>query len=272
MDLKQKKAGFTLVELLTVLAIMALLVGILVPSINTARNMAKKAKQKGQFAAIEMAILSFKQEDGDYPPSSESFDFDYFGAQKLAEALVGWDLMGFHPDSNWVPSGQLKTVGYYDPQELTLRKGPYLDVSTSNAFKLNQLYNVSDITAYGLAGNTYVLCDSFTKKKVPIGNQLFNVGTPILYYKAYLNRHEMSQGNAGNNRYESTDNQGLCVLVNSEDIPFDEKIFYSDDYKIIDQKILKSTGRSWPHRADSYILISAGPDGLYGTSDDITNF
>jgi hypothetical protein len=27
-----------------------------------------------------------------------------------------------------------------------------------------------------------------------------------------------------------------------------------------------------PHKADSYILLSAGPDGLYGTGDDIANF
>ncbi|HTW94793.1 MAG TPA: hypothetical protein VMD30_08375, partial [Tepidisphaeraceae bacterium] len=27
-----------------------------------------------------------------------------------------------------------------------------------------------------------------------------------------------------------------------------------------------------PQRADSYILISAGPDRCYGTADDITNF
>jgi hypothetical protein len=30
--------------------------------------------------------------------------------------------------------------------------------------------------------------------------------------------------------------------------------------------------RPWPYRPDSYILISAGADGLYGTGDDITNF
>jgi len=28
----------------------------------------------------------------------------------------------------------------------------------------------------------------------------------------------------------------------------------------------------WPVNADSYILISAGADGEYGTADDITNF
>jgi hypothetical protein len=28
----------------------------------------------------------------------------------------------------------------------------------------------------------------------------------------------------------------------------------------------------WPYRPDSYLLITAGVDGVYGTSDDITNF
>jgi hypothetical protein len=30
--------------------------------------------------------------------------------------------------------------------------------------------------------------------------------------------------------------------------------------------------RPWPYRSDSYLLISAGADGLYGTDDDIRNF
>jgi hypothetical protein len=34
----------------------------------------------------------------------------------------------------------------------------------------------------------------------------------------------------------------------------------------------KVQGTPWPYRPDSYILISAGADGLYGTSDDICNF
>ncbi len=34
----------------------------------------------------------------------------------------------------------------------------------------------------------------------------------------------------------------------------------------------KIAARPWPYRPDSYILISAGADGLYGTGDDIRNF
>jgi hypothetical protein len=46
----------------------------------------------------------------------------------------------------------------------------------------------------------------------------------------------------------------------------DPKIFYeiTKNYRIKTQ--------SKPYRADTYILLSAGWDGLYGTEDDITNF
>jgi prepilin-type N-terminal cleavage/methylation domain-containing protein len=32
-----------------------------------------------------------------------------------------------------------------------------------------------------------------------------------------------------------------------------------------------TTGKVWPRRADSFLLISPGPDGIWGTSDDIGN-
>ena len=46
------------------------------------------------------------------------------------------------------------------------------------------------------------------------------------------------------------------------------------DKKLIDPKAKAASGGiiNWPYRPDSYILISAGADGLYGTGDDITNF
>ena len=32
------------------------------------------------------------------------------------------------------------------------------------------------------------------------------------------------------------------------------------------------TGKVWPHRPDTFILIAPGKDGLYGTGDDLKNF
>jgi hypothetical protein len=45
------------------------------------------------------------------------------------------------------------------------------------------------------------------------------------------------------------------------------KIFYINTKN---EKITLTDGR--PYRADSYILLSAGFDGQYGTPDDIFNF
>jgi hypothetical protein len=45
--------------------------------------------------------------------------------------------------------------------------------------------------------------------------------------------------------------------------------FYNES--IMDPKV-STIRRAWPYRPDSYILISAGADGLYGTNDDICNF
>ncbi|MCX5635829.1 MAG: type II secretion system protein, partial [Planctomycetota bacterium] len=103
--MKSRKSGFTLVELLTVLVIIALMMGVLLPALNMVRNTAKEARQKAQFATIEQAIMAFKSDYGDYPPSNNNGG-DYGGAQKLTEALMGWDLMGFHPKSEWMSNGR----------------------------------------------------------------------------------------------------------------------------------------------------------------------
>jgi len=96
MAVKHKKSGFTLVELLTVLVIIAMLVGLLVPSLSAVRRIAKETKQKAHLAAIDTALTAFRNDYGDYPPSDLTRDGvysltegDYCSAQKLAEALLG---------------------------------------------------------------------------------------------------------------------------------------------------------------------------------------
>ena len=110
MKRRREKSGLTLVEILTVLAVIALLAGILIPAVSAVRAAAKNAKQRAQFLAIDLALTAFKADDdipgGDYPPSDWFMPpGDYCGAQKLAEALLGWDLLGFHPKSEFRADG-----------------------------------------------------------------------------------------------------------------------------------------------------------------------
>lgn len=280
-------------EMLIVLGILMLLVGLLIPAIAAVKNVAKETKQKAQFATIELALAAFRNDHGDYPPSSWAVppnnDPTYCGAQKLTEALLGWDLLGFHPDSAWRSDG-LDTLGgpaTYDPLKtrdlnadgnpdtMVERKGPYLELATSNAFKLRDLFasNVGQQYQGPLTPETYVLCDAFADKKVRLANgKIVKAGAPILYYRANTSQ-QIIRG-----RYNAQDNEALIMMKQraegntSRVHPLNDNTnnyqYFYEEY-IRDPKI---EARVWPYRPDSYLLISAGADGLYGTPDDIRNF
>ena len=278
--MERKKTGLTIIELLIVLGIIALLVGLLLPSLSAVKKMAKETKQKAQFATIELALEAFKNDYGDYPPSDRSrVARIYAGSQKLAEALLGWDLLGFHPNSAWRSDGLDEQMGpgTYDPAQtrdingdgvpdtFDERKGPYLELANVGAFRLLDL-------PWMVAGlipdpnpNTFVICDVFGAKKISMANgKIVRAGAPILYYRAD------TSGKTTRTIYNGSDNVRLIFakqITDGGEHPLIQPLFFYDYIK--NPKI---TARDWPYRPDSYILISAGADGLYGTPDDITNF
>jgi type II secretory pathway pseudopilin PulG len=96
-----KRAAFTIVELLTVMSIIVILIGLLVPALNKVREFAQEVKQKAQLKSIDTAIELFNTTFDGYPDSSATGPDgpEYCGAMKLCEAAMGQDLQGFHPDS-----------------------------------------------------------------------------------------------------------------------------------------------------------------------------
>lgn len=283
-----------MIELLIVLGIIAILVGLLLPAVTVVRKMARDTKQKAQFATIELALAAFKNDDGDYPPSiwplPPNPGSDYCGSQKLSEALLGWDLLGFHPKSAWRADGLDAGggTGTYDPAQtrdangdgipdtFDERKGPYLERTGVGVYKLADLFGTN---VGPLNPDTFVICDVFGAKKLtilkgvdPVTGQPITVnekaGAPILYYKAN------TSGKILNEVYRVTDDDAIVMAKQQADgrehplgRPDNQ---YQTFYNYIrDPKIM---ARPWPYRPDSYILISAGADGLYGTGDDICNF
>lgn len=294
-----RRLAFTIVELLTVITIIAILIGILVPSLRAVRLTARKVKQKSQMHAIDTALEVFNEAYGGYPQSKmrdEDGKF-YGGAFKLAEALVGQDLLGFDPRSRWRADlyySQNIQLLYYG-LDRDSRLGPYMELENANAYQFGKLY---PSVAQPLR-ERYVLCDVFRR-----GAGAQKIGMPILYYRAdTFNKsderpHDPNKYSLGGLTEDSSTNiynYYDCFDIVSLGVPPGgagarrhpmadmtsrggtlEGIFRF--YKQTRNSKVRIWNRTlnkfewWPYNAESFILLSAGPDGLYGTTDDIGNF
>jgi type II secretory pathway pseudopilin PulG len=278
-----ERTAFTIIELLTVMSIIVILIGLLVPALNMVKKYAWEVRQKAQFNSIDIAIELFNTEFSSYPDSSERGPDGqlYCGAMKLCEAMMGQDLMGFHPDSIFRSDGTDGTKILYPDanavtpeayrDNLSIRKGPYLPLESANAYRLTDIHpNVSGF----VTARHFVLCDVYRTVTHRVTGK--KIGMPILYYRANTanNLHDIANPNNSNNIYNYKDNQWLIALGIPSDPPpngsnhrlYDPVRFYKNT------KNDKVTTAFRPYRADSFILISAGFDGEYGTPDDICNF
>jgi type II secretory pathway pseudopilin PulG len=283
-----REAAFTIVELLTVMSIIVILIGLLVPALNQVKRYAYEVKQKAQLKSIDTAIELFNSEFDGYPDSSATGPdgVPYCGAMKLCEAVMGQDLQGFNPDSIFRSDGtdgtkvlypdanSVSAAAYRD--NLSMRKGPYLPLENANAYRLQDLYANTGPFAPG----HFVLCDVF--RRVTQRSTGKKVGMPILYYRANTanTKHDVDNPDDPENIYNYLDNQALLMLGK----PWDYGATASTPHRLaidngkpgvrfyMNTRNDKVTTASRPFRADSYILISAGWDGEYGTPDDICNF
>jgi prepilin-type N-terminal cleavage/methylation domain-containing protein len=66
------RSGFTLVEVLIVIAIIGVLVGLLIPAVNMARRAVQQAAIAFEVEALANAIEQYKNKYGDYPPDGSN--------------------------------------------------------------------------------------------------------------------------------------------------------------------------------------------------------
>jgi len=325
METKQVKlGGFTIVELLTVMAVIAVLIGLLIPALALVKDNAKEIQQKAQFHGLDVGLELYRSEFGAYPESNDNAvntvsspqhpidPSPYCGANKLAEAMVGRDLLGFHPNSDFRSDGRANvtnptpppatlTVDVYaafsgnaletSADNLKARKGPYVDLENANAFTMDEVYGNSNGNFPGVFSNNYtmdtlsgavnsyplVLCDVYAKKRS--GTNARKTGTPILYYRARTNltmQDYTSDGDIENDIYYYPDNENILNLGMPDDgINYTTVVGGSGDpLEEFQNMIINDNVQTVlrPYRADAYILISAGKDGDFGTADDVFNF
>ena len=306
--MKKQIKGFTLVELLVVVSIIAVLVGIIVPAINMARMQAKKGALKSTLNAISTGLDVFRNDFGNYPDSSIRDDVigsDYYlrgenahwdnaytdvGAHRLAEAMFGIDLLGhstFQP--NGIPFYHVNSFGvpcdnYENEVE---RTGPYVsldnleigtmgDVPEAPGMQFDACIRsagtVESVQFSGKFNSNPLIMDGL-RRKLP---------RPILYYRAHKRGTFINTIYNYDDNHYITDPFGMQYEDKSTGYtytgnPSDLKSFPNF---IWDQKTGIGTTpadrlnhpSARPYNSDTFILVSAGPDGEYGTEDDITNF
>lgn len=278
---RPRRRGFTLIELMVVIVVIAMLIAILVPAVTSVLTRTRMAAAKTEISSIESAIADFKAEYGMDPPSQISFVLD--GSSQLS-APTKATLRKMFPQINFTDAAlvvDLDRAGLngkvlYGPEALVfflggVRRGdgtvfknellgfsknpsrPFMQPGTGQSTRVGPFMNF----------DTERLCEMDRTDLVnPVVTKGGVTGLPL----AYLDRLE---GQSNPILYASTSRTGAYI---DNDVPE----LSGGPYKKADNTF---------HNPTSYQLISPGFDLEYGSggvipasgatgpaADNLTNF
>lgn len=306
----RNRSGFTLIELLTVIAIIAMLMAIFGVGARKMKIVQRNLQQKAVFHGMEIGLELFSKDFDGYPDSAivNSSGTVVCGAQRLTEALFGRDERGFHPRSKWHPNLDMTAAAphpgaaLYTETTKNNRKALYMQLKHGGIYTIAELWGSPATSLHLGAGSgterSAVITDVFAYNIVTIAGQTEKVGMPLLYYKADgTKRFRLDAANQPVTTptqaqykdwvYNYDDNlpilqlNWLRELENSvpgltkhytENGGNEESFYESLTERKADMDNNGTLDFFKPFNPSTFILISAGYDGIYGTNDDITNF
>ncbi|NOX97696.1 MAG: prepilin-type N-terminal cleavage/methylation domain-containing protein [Nitrospirae bacterium] len=233
MTQRGKERGFSLIEVVVMVAILALMAGIAIPLIGTSLRIKGKEATREEMGNIETAINMYYQDTTELPSTLADLNTD--------PGVSGWDgpYMTTQPNDDYTKDAWQKSY-YYDPSYDTTGG------STPNSILLY---------SYGHNGQD----DSNSGTSLDYNNDLIRViSYNMIRERKERVRDELDKVNAAAEEYDNVPGNSYPTQI-SDLVPAYIGVTYQSD----------EWGNNYVKKTGANQFISIGPDGTQDTADDI---
>lgn len=277
-----RQRAFSLIELLIVIAIIALLLGILLPAIGLVRAKAKNAAAMAQLESIGNACESYATIFDAYPgllpdsvTASAGVRNSFTSTENMIISLLGqttlsggWSIPGLTPpvriELDSIGEGPRLDSGrvldsFYRPKTGELQ---VITEANQNGGSQNSVPELVD----PLTGMPILMFRARSSGTVPVSNDASGNGKFLMYSNADYLWDALT--NADNDQYDQRNNSLLCGSGTAGGSAALENMAY-----LVTNKALSS---GTPNDADdavrgTCVLIAAGADGIYLSKDQLSS-
>jgi prepilin-type N-terminal cleavage/methylation domain-containing protein/prepilin-type processing-associated H-X9-DG protein len=93
----RRRTGFTMIELMVVMSVIALIVALLAPAVHQAREAARQMQCRNNLKQIGLALAFYHDQAGSFPPallnSGRYDDFQFYSGQNRVLNTTGWTFL-----------------------------------------------------------------------------------------------------------------------------------------------------------------------------------